>query len=155
MFTISDVQLNDDGTELSDKRNTTTISLKSLDDLSPEEFNKAEHDYYYEIRVDENDIDGQNRPYTTLTQNDTNKSFNATYLKYDEMGISYTNVTTSDTLLGNIAYPSNKKFLPQSIRFGMRADKQNGITSNKDFIGQAHFRFVRKTLSSYQGGANP
>lgn len=155
MFTISDVQLNDDGTELSDKRNTTTISLKSLDDLSPEEFNKAEHDYYYEIRVDENDIDGQNRPYTTLTQNDTNKSFNATYLKYDEMGKSYTNVTTSDTHLGNIAYPSNKKSLPQSIRFGMRADKQNGITSNKDFIGQAHFRFVRKTLSSYQGGANP
>lgn len=155
MFTISNVQLNDDGTELSDKRNTTTVSLKSLDGLTDEEFNKAEHDYYYEIRVNESNNDTQNRPYTTLTQSDTQKSFNATYLKYNEKDKSYIDVKTSETLLGKIAYPSNEKSLPQSIRFGMRADKQTGITSNKDFIGQAHFRFVRKTLSSYQGGVNP
>ena len=42
MFNISDVQLNDNGNELSDHRKTTTISLKELDDLN--DFNKAQHD---------------------------------------------------------------------------------------------------------------
>lgn len=155
MFVISGVKLNDDGTELTDHRSTTTISLKNVDGV--EDMENAEHDYYYDVSVDNADgqSDSSNRPYITLTQSDTQKTFNATYQKYDDSNKTYTDITKDNLLLGSIAYLSNKDSLPQSIRFGMRADKQNGITSNKDFIGQAHFRFVRKTLSSYQGGANP
>ncbi len=152
MFKISDVQLNDDGKELSDKRKTTTISLESIDDLTDDQLKAAQHDYYYEVRVNESNVDSQSRPYTTLTQNDTNKSFNVTYLKYTSDQNSYSDVKKDNTLLGSIAYLSNSKSLPQSIRFGMRADRQTGITSNQKFIGQANFKFVRKSLS---GGANP
>lgn len=152
MFEISNIILNDDGTELSDKRNTTTVGLKSLDGLTEEELNKADHDYYYEIHVNESNTDNQQRPYVTLTQSDTQKSFNATYLTYDSNKKSYTNITKTNTLLGSIAYPSNKNSLPQSIRFGMRADRQTGITSNTKFMGTANFKFVRKSL---QEGANP
>ena len=152
MFKISNIILNDDGTELSDKRNTTTVGLKSLDGLTEEELNKADHDYYYEIHVNESNTDNQQRPYVTLTQSDTQKSFNATYLTYDSNKKSYTNITKTNTLLGSIAYPSNKNSLPQSIRFGMRADRQTGITSNTKFTGTANFKFVRKSL---QEVANP
>lgn len=152
MFKISNIILNDDGTELSDKRNTTTVGLKSLDGLTEEELNKADHDYYYEIHVNESNTDNQQRPYVTLTQSDTQKSFNATYLTYDSNKKSYTNITKTNTLLGSIAYPSNKNSLPQSIRFGMRADRQTGITSNTKFMGTANFKFVRKSL---QEVANP
>lgn len=152
MFEISNIILNDDGTELSDKRNTTTVGLKSLDGLTEEELNKADHDYYYEIHVNESNTDNLQRPYVTLTQSDTQKSFNATYLTYDSNKKSYTNITKTNTLLGSIAYPSNKNSLPQSIRFGMRADRQTGITSNTKFMGTANFKFVRKSL---QEVANP
>lgn len=152
MFRISDVQLNDDGNELSDKRNTTTVSLESIDGLTDEQLKTAQHDYYYEVHVNESNADSQSRPYTTLTQSDTKKSFNVTYLKYTSNKNSYSDVKKANTLLGSIAYPSNGKSLPQYIRFGMRADRQTGITSNQKFVGQANFKFVRKSLS---GGANP
>lgn len=152
MFRISDVQLNDDGTELSDKRNTTTISLESIAGLTDDQLKAAQHDYYYDVHVNESNADSRSRPYTTLTQSDTKKSFNVTYLKYTSNQNSYSDVKNANTLLGSIAYPSNGKSLPQYIRFGMRADRQTGITSNQKFVGQANFKFVRKSLS---GGANP
>ncbi len=152
MFRISNVQLNDDGNELSDKRNTTTVSLESTGEVSEQAFKSAQHDYYYEVRVNESNNDSQSRPYTTLTQSDTKKSFNVTYLKYTSDQNTYSDVKKDNTLLGSIAYLSNSKSLPQSIRFGMRADRQTGITSNQKFVGQANFKFVRKSLS---GGANP
>lgn len=148
MFEISNVKLNDDGTQLSDKRKTTTISLKKLNDIT--NFDKAEHDYYYEVSVNETNSDSSQRPYTTLTQSDTGKNFNATYLKYQNN--TYSDVKNDDLVLGSIAYPSNKNSPPQSIRFGMRADKQTGMTSNTKFTGTAHFKFKRVSLS---GGANP
>ena len=148
MFNISDVQLNDNGNELSDHRKTTTISLKELDDLN--DFNKAQHDYYYEVSVNVSHQDSSGRPYETLTQSDTKKEFNVIYQRFESN--KYTDVNSSNRVLGKIAYPSNKNFLPQSIRFGMRADRQTGITSNTKFTGTANFKFVRKSL---QEGANP
>lgn len=148
MFNISDVQLNDNGNELSDHRKTTTISLKELDDLN--DFNKAQHDYYYEVSVNVSHQDSSGRPYETLTQSDTKKEFNVIYQRFESN--KYTDVNSSNRVLGKIAYPSNKNSLPQSIRFGMRADRQTGITSNTKFTGTANFKFVRKSL---QEGANP
>lgn len=151
MFTISNVQLNDGGNELSDKRNTTTVSLESTGEVSEQAFKSAQHDYYYEVRVNESNNDSQSRPYSTLTQKSTKKTINATYLKYISNTNSYSDIVNTDTLLGSIAYPSNKS-LPQSIRFGMRADKPTNIASDEDFLGLTSFKFVRKSLS---GGANP
>lgn len=148
MFEISNVKLSDDGTELSDKRKTTTISLKKITSLT--DFNKAEHNYKYEVSVNETQYDTSNRPYAKLTQSGTNKTFNATYLKFENN--KFVDVKKDNPVLGTIAYPSNKNFLPQSIRFGMRANQQNGLTSKTQFIGTGHFKFKRIALN---GGNNP
>lgn len=148
MFEISNVKLSDDGTELSDKRKTTTISLKKITGLT--DFDKAEHNYKYEVSVNETNSDSSNRPYATLTQSGTNKTFNATYLKFESN--KYVDVTKNNPVLGTIAYPSNKNSLPQSIRFGMRADQQNGLTSKTQFTGTGKFKIERQSLD---GGNNP
>ena len=145
MFEISNVKLNDDGTQLSDKRKTTTISLKQLADTT--DFDKAEHDYYYEVSVsDKEKVDADQRPCATLTQPSTGKTFGVNYLRYDEKQNRFIAVTKDNLLLGSIAYPSNENSLPSYIRFGMRADRQTGLTSNEKFTGTGQFTFARKSL---------
>ena len=66
--------------------------------------------------------------------------------------LKFVDVKKDNPVLGTIAYPSNKNSLPQSIRFGMRANQQNGLTSKTQFIGTGHFKFKRIALN---GGNNP
>lgn len=151
MFKISTVELGDGAAELVDKRNTTTISIVPAASLPEQDFDTVIHEYYYQVSVNESNYDESERPYTTLRQSGTGKSFRATYLKY-QAGAGYTDVTRSDLLLGSIAYPSNQQSIPSSIRFGMRADRPGDLTSNAEFEGLANFKFTRETLG---GGANP
>ena len=148
MFVISDVVLNDNGIDLTDRRDTTTISLKQVTSNDTE----AEHDYYYDISVNEDNVDELNRPYTILTQSDTAKQFNATYLRYTDS--VYEDVTNDNLELGSIAFPSNQHSIPSSIRFGMRADRPNGLSSNTRFMGMTHFKFTRESLHASMGGGN-
>lgn len=151
MFKISTVELGDGGTELVDKRNTTTISIVPAASLPEEDLDTVIHEYYYKVYVNESTYDESERPYTTLSQNGTGKTFRATYLKYQESS-GYTDVKKSDLLLGSVAYPSNGQNLLSSIRFGMRANRPDELTSNTAFTGMANFKFTRETLG---GGANP
>lgn len=151
MFVISNVKLIDDGTDLTDHRPTTTISLKDVDNVADKE--NAEHDYYYEVSVDDSVKDTNGTPYVEMKQTGTNRTFNATYQRYDDMSKSYTDITEDNLTLGSIAYLSDKNSLPQSIRFGMCADRQNDLTSDAMFTGTGKFKFVRKSFGS--GGDNP
>lgn len=150
MFNISQVQLTNkgDNDRVTDVRDTTTISLTQVDGVA--EPNKALHDYYYEVSVNETQYDRQNRPYTIMTQEVTGRSFWARYYRYNPSNGSYEDVTTNNLVLGNISYPSNDPNYPSSIRFGMWADSQDtlasGLITDKPFTGQANFKFTRRAI---------
>lgn len=150
MFNISQVQLTNkgDNDRVTDVRDTTTISLTQVDGVA--EPNKALHDYYYEVSVNETQYDRQNRPYTIMTQEVTGRSFWARYYRYNPSNGSYEDVTTNNLVLGNISYPSNGPDYPSSIRFGMWADSQDtlasGLITDKPFTGQANFKFTRRAI---------
>ncbi|WP_373154068.1 hypothetical protein [Clostridium sp. AUH-JLR23] len=154
MFTISDVKLVDDASndgQLVNKDPDTKISVTRIAGAD----NNAQHDYYYTVEVAATNIDATDHPYSVLTQAGTSKTINATYMKYDST-LGYTDITTADKVLGSISYNQvsiNDEIIPASIRFGMKAQRPENLTSKTQFIGYTSFKFIRKEISS--GGATP
>lgn len=146
MFTISDVRLVDDAQndgQLINKDPNTMISVTRISGADQ----NAQHDFYYTVEVANTE--------SVLTQKDTGKTINASYLKYNSSSQTYTDVTSNDKTLGKISYNQvtvNSEIIPSSIRFGMKASKPNNLISKTQFIGETSFKFVRYDIS---GGGTP
>lgn len=147
MFEISNVRLTEDPetNELINKDPKTTISVKRIDGAD----NTAKHDYYYTVEVANTEKDDLNRPYVQLTQASTGRGLWATYLRYDSNSGTYTDVTTTDKLIGKISYNPvvvDGETINSSIRFGMRANILKNLSDKQDFTGNTSFTFTRYSI---------
>ena len=147
MFEISNVRLTEDPetNELINKDPKTTISVKRIDGAD----NTAKHDYYYTVEVAGTKTDASKRPYVQLTQASTGRGLWATYLRYDSNSGTYTDVTTTDKLIGKISYNPvvvDGETINSSIRFGMRANILKNLSDKQDFTGNTSFTFTRYSI---------
>lgn len=147
MFEISNVRLTEDPetNELINKDPKTTISVKRINGAD----NTAKHDYYYTVEVANTEKDALNRPYVQLTQASTGRGLWATYLRYDSNSGTYTDVTTTDKLIGKISYNPvvvDGETINSSIRFGMRANILKNLSDKQDFRGNTSFTFTRYSI---------
>lgn len=147
MFEISNVRLTEDPetNELINKDPKTTISVKRINGAD----NTAKHDYYYTVEVANTEKDALNRPYVQLTQASTGRGLWATYLRYDSNSGTYTDVTTTDKLIGKISYNPvvvDGETINSSIRFGMRANILKNLSDKQDFTGNTSFTFTRYSI---------